>query len=96
METNSQIDRVLKKSNENPPVHPHLIEHLREKFSLSLPKNGQPTGESSLAWLSRASGQSEVIDYLETLINQGDNPDEPFSTESESPDPRRPGTRARG
>lgn len=95
METNPSIDSVLSKSNENPPVHPHLIEHLREKFSRPAPYAGVSM-EEAFRYQVMQAGHEAVIDYLESLVKQGDTPDEFEQTEGAGPDPRRPGSRARG
>lgn len=100
-----EIDAILRKADDNPPVHPHLIEHLREKFAIKLPTYLMGTGDCALQWVSRGQGQQEVIDYLATLVNPGqgvpeeeNQRDELPRTEAESAgsDPRRPRTRERG
>ena len=81
----------------NPPVHPLLVEHLRERFPNVSAAYDDPNKTFASAWYK--AGQEALIAYLETLIN---NPptegasDEPEQTESTSTDPRRPGTRSRG
>lgn len=100
-------DRLLQEPNEAPPVHPHLIEHLRKKFPVTLypadPRGGN-YAEEQLCFHERQWGVAQVIDYLETLANSGqdetpkENPDELHRSEAESAgsDPRRPRTRERG
>lgn len=103
-----EIDRILRKADENPPVHPHLIEHLREVFKVTT-MNVVPAGltmaEAAIAHNSVQVGQQALIDYLATLVNSGqgvpeeeNRDDELPRTEAESAgsDPRRPGTRERG
>lgn len=89
------FDKILGTPDDNPPVHPHLVEHLREKFSRPAPSPFM-SAETCHAQNHQQFGMEAVIDYLETLITKGDTPDEPFPTEGASTDPRRPGTRSRG
>lgn len=101
-----EIDAILRKADDNPPVHPHLIEHLREKFAVKLPTWQVCNGEMALSHLAGQQGEQRVIDYLATLVNtgQGLTSEEENTThelprteaESAGTDPRRPGTRERG
>lgn len=97
-----EIDRILRKADEAPPVHPHLIEHLREKFPR--PNSGSLDPHEVFAdnWWQR--GAEQVINYLSTLVKTGDEPSQKQETsyelsraeaEDHGPDPRRPGTRDR-
>lgn len=99
METNPDIESVLAKSNENPPAHPHLVEHLREKFTLYLPADPNFSAEASHAFVHTRQGEQNVIDYIESLVHahqqEGTPAHEPKSPEGQGTDSRRPGTRSR-
>lgn len=100
-----EIDAILRKADDNPPVHPHLIEHLREKFVFNLPVYPMGPAETALDWVANRQGEQRVIDYLATLVNTGQGVPQEENTkhelsrteaESAGSDPRRPGTRERG
>lgn len=106
-----EMDRILREPSDTPPVHPHLIEHLRETFKVTT-MNVVPSrlsyAEAVMAHNSVQIGQQALIDYLATLVNTGQGltsedleekkQDELSRTEAEGTgsDPRRPGTRERG
>lgn len=87
-----------------PPVHPHLVDHLRAAFLQSVPPSPHPLpgmtySESNVFEAGRETGLHIVIDYLATLTPQYEAPETPTNVPSEaqgaSPDSRRPGARER-
>lgn len=51
-----------------PPVHPYLVEYLRDKFSPRLPDIGD--AEKTYAVVQRQLGQQEVINFLANLSQE--------------------------
>jgi hypothetical protein len=93
-----EIDRVLRQADEHPPVHPHLIEHLREKFAIFIPgcdpRNPGGMAEQALLETGYMLGRQAVIDYLSTLVNtaQGSLHQENLADEFPRPKAESPGT----
>lgn len=90
-----------------PPAHPHLVEHLRERFAIYLPSDPNFSAEASHAFVHTRQGEQNVIEYIESLINksglsttsnfnpQKDQAYEPGSPQDQGPDPRSSRTRGR-
>lgn len=81
---------------DRPPVHPALVEHLREKFKASLTVYAARSAEDALAGMYEGVGIQSVIEYLDALSKNEENPDEfGQAAEDQGPDTRRPAARAR-
>lgn len=96
-----EIDAILRKADEVPPVHPFLIEHLRENFPRPIVQSWDPNEVFANNWFQ--AGAEAVLDYLDGLVHKGEDTPSTIQrekeqtkdvfyspkAEGESPDPRR-------